>query len=240
MWLKLLEFTYNSNVHASTSTTPFILLYGFNPKSPLEFLLPKDFGKDSKYGMKNEAGLFLEKLRVVRENARLVIARAQNEQAKHYNKGRKDVPSFKIGAHMLINPHSLDWKESKGDGTSLAHRWIGPFEVLQKINPKTCQVRLDDRYPGFPVFNYQHMKLYNKSSPDMGKQTKLPELRTEAPAEEYEVEHILGKKFDKSPCTHLWLVRWKNYGAQHDSWQTCRDLRNAPEAICEFDRALRA
>jgi transposase InsO family protein len=33
-WLKILEFAYNNNVHASTGAIPFQLLYGFLPKSP--------------------------------------------------------------------------------------------------------------------------------------------------------------------------------------------------------------
>jgi hypothetical protein len=37
-WLHLLEFTYNNSVHGSTGTTLYFLLYGFNPKTPLDFL----------------------------------------------------------------------------------------------------------------------------------------------------------------------------------------------------------
>jgi hypothetical protein len=204
----------------------------------MEFLIPKDLDRDPSYGMKKESAEFLEKLQVIRENTCLAIARAQNEQAKYYNKGRKDVPPFKVGDKVLINPHTLDWKESKGDGSSLSRRWIGPFEILQKINPKTYRVRLDDRYPGFPLFNYDHLKPYHESPEELGTQTTLPELRTQkAATEEYEVEHILGKKYNKSRKTHMWLVRWKNYGLQHDSWQTKKDLRNAPEALWDFKKA---
>lgn len=33
-WLHLLEFTYNSNPHATTGCAPYFLLYGFNPLAP--------------------------------------------------------------------------------------------------------------------------------------------------------------------------------------------------------------
>jgi hypothetical protein len=84
-WLKLLEFSYNSNVHASIGTTPFLLLYGFEPKAPLDYLLPKEWSKVGLPGMRKEASAYLEDLRVHRENARLAISRAQDEQAKYYN-----------------------------------------------------------------------------------------------------------------------------------------------------------
>jgi hypothetical protein len=34
----------------------------------------------------------------------------------------------------------------------------------------------------------------------------------------------------------MWLVRWKNYGPQFDTWQTKRDLRNVPEMLRAFDK----
>jgi hypothetical protein len=95
-------------------------------------------------GMRKESSAYLEQLRIHHENARLAIARAQNEPAKFYIKGHRDIPDFKIGSKVLINPHSLEWVESKGEGAKLVQHWIGPFEVLQKINPKTYQLRLDD------------------------------------------------------------------------------------------------
>jgi hypothetical protein len=84
-WLKLLEFAYNSNVHFSTGAIPFVLMYGFEPKAPLDFLLPKERGATATLGMRKESSSYLEQLRIHRENARLAIAKAQEGQAKFYN-----------------------------------------------------------------------------------------------------------------------------------------------------------
>ncbi|PBK59696.1 hypothetical protein ARMSODRAFT_898954, partial [Armillaria solidipes] len=35
-WLHILEFAYNSHMSASTGATPFLLLLGFQPTSPLD------------------------------------------------------------------------------------------------------------------------------------------------------------------------------------------------------------
>jgi hypothetical protein len=241
-WLKLLEFAYNSNIHASIGTTPFLLLYGFEPKAPLDYLLPKNWATTGTPGMRKESSAYLEELRVHRENARLAIARAQDEQSKYFNRGRRDIPEFKVGSKVLINPHSLEWIESKGDGAKLMQRWIGPFEVLQKINPKAYRLRLDNRYPGFPVFNYDHLKPYTESAgiSDTDR-LRMPDTRVENKVfEEYEVEKVIGKRYDKSRRQNMWLVRWKNYGPQHDSWQTKKDLRNAPEILRAFERVQKA
>ncbi|KIP01083.1 hypothetical protein PHLGIDRAFT_80985, partial [Phlebiopsis gigantea 11061_1 CR5-6] len=37
-WLLLLEHVYNSPLHASTGISPYFLLHGFEPRSPLDIL----------------------------------------------------------------------------------------------------------------------------------------------------------------------------------------------------------
>ena len=63
-----------------------------------------------------------------RDSARHAIAKAQDQQVKSYNKGWKPVPDLKQGDRVLVNPHALEWTESKGEGKKLTQRWIGPFE----------------------------------------------------------------------------------------------------------------
>jgi hypothetical protein len=46
---------------------------------------------------------------------------------------------------------------------------------------------------------------------------------------------VVGKRYDKTRQQNMWLVRWKNYGPQHDLWQTRKDLRNAPEMLRAFE-----
>ncbi|KAK0184063.1 hypothetical protein F5146DRAFT_880673, partial [Armillaria mellea] len=82
-----------------------------------------------------------------RESARLAIACAQETQAKYYNKGCKVIPELEPGTLVLVNPHSLEWKESKGKGAKLVQRWIGPFEIAEKVNPKVYQLKMSSNYP---------------------------------------------------------------------------------------------
>ena len=137
IWLHVLEFTYNNSTHNSTGTSPNFLVYGFQPRTPLDFLLPKGAreGDNPLYSLSPESSNFLSALTMHRESAHRAIAKAQDEQAQQYNKGRRPVPEFKKGDKVLVNPHSLDWVDAKGSGNKLKQRWIGPFEVTQCINP---------------------------------------------------------------------------------------------------------
>lgn len=168
-------------------------------------------------------------IQIHRENARLAIAKAQETQSKYYNRGCKKAPEFEPGSLVLVNPHSLEWKESRGKGAKLVQRWLGPFEVLEKINPKVYQLQLNDKYPGFPVFNIEHLKEYQSSPQKWSNCTTLPETRPGAPDEEYEVESIVGHR--KRGGKLEYLVRWQNYGPQFDTWATTTNLKNAPEIL---------
>ncbi|GJF00558.1 polyprotein [Phanerochaete sordida] len=231
-WLHLLEHAYNSRVHASTGASPYFLLYGFEPKSPLDFLTTAREG----VARSADAQAFVRELAMHRDGARDAIAKAQEKQSRAYNRGRR-VLAFEPGDLVLVNPHSLEWVESKGEGAKLVQRWIGPFEVMQRINENTYRLRLPDSYPGSPVFNLQHLKRYQSSPNEFGPREVMTDTRALKPAsEEYEVDRIVGHKYDKKRRAMTYLVRWVGYSPLYDLWLTAKDLRNAPEVLFEYRR----
>lgn len=231
-WVPILEHSYNRKVHASTGSSPYFLLLGYEPRSLLDFLN----GGNAAIARHTQGERFIDSLRMHRESARRAIAQSQVKQARSYNKGRKAM-TFEVGDWVLVNPHSLEWVEGKGEGAKLVQRWIGPFEIQQRIGEDTYRLRLGDNYPGSPVFNLQHLKRYVNSPAEFGPRTILPETRLLKPAtEEYEVERIVGHRFDKGKRSIVYLTRWKGFDPSHDSWLTPRDLRNAPDLLHEYRR----
>jgi hypothetical protein len=233
-WLHLLEFAYNSSPSASTGEPPYLLLYGFLPKSVLDFLAPPTSQPAKPRSLDRDANNFLDNLQMHRESARLAIARAQDKQASAYNKGRKEL-DYNLGDLVMINPHSLEWLESKGEHAKLVQRAIGPFSVQERINSKVYRLDMSDLYPGSNVFNLEHLRKYRLSPPEFGERVTLPETRDRKPAsEEYQVEKIIGHRFNRRLGKVEFLVRWEGYGPQFDQWINARDLRNAPRILFEY------
>lgn len=146
--------------------------------------------------------------------------------------------NLEVGDLALVNPHSLRLVDVEGTGKKLIQRTIGPFEVMEKINPVVYRLRLPDTYPMHPVFNIEHLRKYNPSPPEFGDRTTLPSTRDFMASEEYKVEAILGHRLSsrKNGNRRMYLLQWAGYGPEDDSWGLEYDLRNAPELKQEYLR----
>jgi hypothetical protein len=78
---------------------------------------------------------FINKIETHRQAVRNALVLAQERQAKAYNKKRHPISELKVGDWVLINPHMLKLVDVKGTGHKLVQKTIGPFKVLEKVNP---------------------------------------------------------------------------------------------------------
>ena len=71
------EFTYNNKTHSSTKMSPFKANYGQNPRMGFEGR------KKEKY---ERAEKFMEKVKEIQEEAKVVLGKAQKEMKKYANR----------------------------------------------------------------------------------------------------------------------------------------------------------
>ena len=231
-WLGPLAAAYNSTPHSSTGYSPNFLLLGYSPRTGAQVMDPVIRGVPRLFTHSAAATPFIEELEVHRSRARDALARAQARQVRAYNAGRRE-EEFEEGDEVLLNPHSLELVDVQGTGRKLLQRRIGPFTVTEKINPVVYRLHIPPEYRLHPVVNIQHLTKYHRASED-GERPTLPDLRELATEEEYEVERIVGHRYNAARKRKEYLVRWKGYGPEHDTFEPELALRNAFSRIREY------
>ena len=235
-WLSVLAFAYNSARHSSTEDTPNGLLFNYHPKVSTGEIKARQWSQEDPFHPSLRGEEFAKNIELRREQARDALVLAQQRQAKAFNKNRRPVEEILPGDQVLVNPHTLKLVEVEGTGRKLVQRMIGPFEVMERINPNVYRLRLPDSYPMHPVINIEHLKKYRESPSEFSDRNMLPTTRDFLPSEEYEVEAILGHKLSgkRKGNRRMFRVRWAGYGPEADSWVSEADLRNSPELKREY------
>lgn len=238
-WLSEMQRAYNSSVHSSTTYAPDFLLMGYKPQVAAGLLVPQKDGVERPFLPSQKGETFIEDIETHRRSARDALVLAQERQARAHNKHRRAVDELQEGDWALVNPHTLELVDVKGTGRKLIQRTIGPFEVMEKVNPMVYRLRLPDNYPMHPVFNLDHLRKYHQSSSEFGERTVLPPTRDFIDFDDqFEVEAILGHRLAnrKNGNRRMYLVRWKGYDAEDDSWVSEHALRLAPILRREYLR----
>ena len=103
--LPYLTFAYNNTPHTATKFSPSYLLYGFHPRSPIDFLTNEpSIRRPNPYEFNTpDAQQFTEEITAVRLAAKHSLKLAQLRFEDSYNKNHIFVP-YEPGDQVLINP----------------------------------------------------------------------------------------------------------------------------------------
>ena len=109
----------------------------------------------------------------------------------------------------------------------------GPFKITKVLSSLSYQLEIPKSWKIHPVFHASLLTPY-KENDIHGPNYPQPPPDLINGEEEYEVKQIL--KHQGRPKRHQYLIRWKGYTADEDSWQNEADLGNASELLQEYKR----
>jgi len=145
-YLPHIEFAYNRVVHSTTKLSPFEVVYGFNPLTPLDLLpLPSPFDFVHKEGISKSQ--FIKDLH---EKVKSQI-QAQMEKIANSKKKGNRIRSFNEGDLVWLHLRKERFPQLRKSKLSL--RGDGPFQIIKKINNNAYQLDLSVEYGVHPTFN---------------------------------------------------------------------------------------
>ena len=224
------EFTYNNARQASTGMSPFFLVTGQNPTVPVALFQP-GIEETNVQSTKEFVGNMADLIKRATEN----LVKAQKKQVKFADEHRREV-TFEVGDQVLLDARNLSSDiESRRPSKKLQSRYEGPFKILEKTSSVDYKLELPAHWRMHPVIHVSLLKKYQENTeefPERNILSPLPEQIDEH--EEYEVEQILDRRTKyKKP---EYLVKWKGYELHDATWEPLENLKNAQEAIKEFEK----
>ncbi|GKA70090.1 putative reverse transcriptase domain-containing protein [Tanacetum coccineum] len=209
--LPLVEFSYNNSYHSSMRCAPFEALYGRKWRSPImwaedgegQFIGPELVQETT------------EKISQIKD--RLKVAR---DRQKSYADKRRKPLVFSVGDYVLLKVSPLKGMVCFGKKGKLAPRFVGPFEIIEKVGSVAYRLDLPKELNG--VHDTFHVSNLKKYLADPTLQVPLDEIRVDdqlnfvkEPVENLERDF---KKLKRSRIAIV-KVRWNSKRGLEFTWE---------------------
>ena len=136
---------------------------------------------------------------------------------------RSEAPTYQLGLKVWLSTRDI---RLRLPCRKLSPRFIGPFTIMEQINPVTYRLQLPPEYRIHPTFHVSLLKPHHPSvllSTEPGvatAETPLPLILDDGAA--YEVREILDSRRRGGQLEYL--VDWEGYGPEECSWVPRNDI----------------
>ncbi|KAF5949590.1 hypothetical protein HYC85_011583 [Camellia sinensis] len=198
------EFAYNNSYHSSIGMAPFEALYGRKCRSPICW---GEVGDGPLLGPEivHET---TEKVKLIQQR----LKTAQSRQKSYADVRRRD-REYEVGDHVFLKVAPMKGQTRFGVKGKLAPRYVGPYEIIEKINPVAYQVALPPEIEHMHnVFHNSMLRDYLRDPFHVIEPTRVV-LSDDYTYEEQPIQ-IVNKRIKKLRNKEIPLVKvdWQNHG----------------------------
>jgi hypothetical protein len=146
----LAEYWYNTSSHSALKTSPFVALYGQEPRH---------WGISSASACNNSSvSDWLNERKSMQQLLQSNLNYARQQMKKQADKKRTD-RSFTVADHVFIKlqPYAQSSTASRSNN-KLAFKYFGPYSIKRIINPTAFEVALPPESKIHPVFHVSQLR----------------------------------------------------------------------------------
>ncbi|GKA16727.1 putative reverse transcriptase domain-containing protein [Tanacetum coccineum] len=148
--LPLVEFSYNNSYHSSVRYVPFKALYGKKCRSPI---LWEKVGEGQLIGPEIVQET-IEKISQIKDRLKVAC-----DRQKSYADNRRKPLEFSVGDHILLKVSPWKGVVCFGKKRKLTPRFVGPFQITERISPVAYRLRLPKELNGvYDTFHVSNLK----------------------------------------------------------------------------------
>ena len=168
----------------------------------------------------DKARVMTEEIKSVQKFIQEKIHTFHENLTKYINKKRKMALQLKKRDKVYLLTKNL---KAKWSSKKLNHQKIRPFFIKAVKGPVNYELELPSDTQIHLIF---HISLLESADLETSIQTMLNNF--ERYENEYEVEKILKQKGQK------YLVKWKSYSEEENTWESAKNLKNCQKALQAF------
>ena len=216
-YLPILEFAYNSSKHATTGFSPFMLMYGYQPRSPVLVGLANEKIQQVKDFLQDH----FDMLKVARQNVR----QAQ-DRYKHYADKHRRTVTFEVGDKVFLRVPENSTSLKTGPVPKLSPRFCGPFTILKKVGSVAYKLDLPPHSRVHPVFHVSRLRKRLGNDANVVDTGVLVDY-IEPPVQPHEPERILDyhEQRTRHHVRKQALVKWKDRPEEGSTWENISVLK---------------
>ena len=221
-----IQSAYNNSVSTPLTRTPNEVAYGFTLNQALDLggyakeLLPKE---------------------VARLEASDAIAFGQMKSKFHYDR-RHQPQYFRVGDFALLRLHrGYNIPANSLLSKKYGQQFVGPFKVVERVGKLAYRLDIPDHWKIHPVFTVAQLEKcpdpdedpYHRPRPD-----NPPAVLVDGQVPEWEIDRLLNYRVTPKGrgTSKEYLIRWKGWGPEWDSWTNVKHMENAQELIDDYQR----
>ena len=214
--LPMAELAYNNSYHDSIGMSPLFAVTGQNAE-----IEPVEHASATPVTNPPEAGRIKSHIDNIYNQLQKHLSKAQRRYKEAADSHRSEEPLYSVNEQVLVSTKNI---RTERPTKKLDWVYVGPYRIKRQINAVTYEVDLPQTSHIHPVF---HVKLLKKYIPGEDPDRHIippPPIQSKDKEVGYEIEAI--KDVRPKGNGHEYLIGWKGYGPEDDTWETRTTLQD--------------